>query len=106
MRLVLLTAVLSKVIVPPVSMVMAGLPAVVVETEPSAMFADAVSPEVLIAMSGGEVPARAPWNVIWKIWLLAPLLASAVTATLAAARLIGLASRAARMLAAVVAGVV
>src|SRR5438874_1950927 len=35
------------------------------------------------------MPARAPWNVTWKIWLLAPLLAWAVTATLAAARLIG-----------------
>ena len=42
----------------------------------------------------------------WKIWLLAPLLASAVTATLAAARLIGAVVRAVRMALAVVAGVV
>src|SRR5262245_21560076 len=69
-RLATLAAVLSRVRVPPLLRMKAGLPAVVVETLPSAVFADAVRPDVLIDMTGWGALARVPWNVTWKSWLL------------------------------------
>src|SRR5262245_642383 len=62
-RLLLLTALLSSVSVPPGLSVTAALAAVAAETEPSMMFADADRPDVLIAITGWGNPARAPWNV-------------------------------------------
>src|SRR5207253_8213740 len=99
-RLVLLTAVLSRVSVAPWLMTTEGLPTVVVETDDSAACDDAVK-VVAIVMTGWGRPASGPRNVTWKIWLLAPLLARAVTATLLVPTLLS-APMAARMLAAVV----
>src|SRR5579884_1046345 len=65
-RPVLLSAVLSRVRVAPALTVSPGPPVVTVETEPSATFADAVRPEVLIVMTGWGSPASGPWNVTRK----------------------------------------
>src|SRR4051794_6389574 len=83
MRLVLLTAVLSRVSVPPLLMVTPPLPVVVVETEASAGAALAVRVEALTVISGwGVAPRVVPRNVTRKTWLLAPLVAVATTVTL------------------------
>src|SRR5262249_3569610 len=61
--------------------------------------AEAVSgPELVIVIVGWGSPARVPANVTVKYWLLAPLVARAVTVTFAPSA--GMACRAARMLAA------
>src|ERR1043166_6840846 len=112
MRFVLLMAVLSSVSVAPGLIVTAPPPTVALITLPSTMLPDAARPPValiaavLIAINCCGNPANVPMKLTRKYWLLAPLVPTTVTVTLAAPLILLTLASAVAMADAVVAGVV